>query len=277
MSSKASLHQQQRAWAFGSGRQHDARDYLSSYELNLFQPLSENTLRAFTQGSGSELLPSGSRPAKMAALHSSSALAVNAFDYWSDKPLSHVASALGLPQTPSNFRFEAKFPTRLGGIPPNLDLAFFCPDKHVVGVESKFTEWLATKSRKEPFKPRYFPADGQLWSRAGLPGAQRLAEAMHRQQKSFLHLDAAQLLKHMLGLAVCEPRRSSLYYLYFDCPGPEASIHRGEIEEFAEIVGADMAFYWLSYQQFFDRLRTALGDEHRDYVDYMASRYCGIG
>jgi hypothetical protein len=49
---------------------------------NLFQALNESTRKAFEQGSGSELQDTASRPAKIKALHSSSALAVNFFDRW---------------------------------------------------------------------------------------------------------------------------------------------------------------------------------------------------
>jgi len=275
MSSKTTLHQQQLDWAAAALRQPDSRGYLASYDLNLFQPLSADAYRSFTNGSGSELLPTEGRPAKMAALHSSSALAVNAFDYWSGKPLSPIASALGVKQNPSHFRFEAQFPTGLGGTPPNLDLAFSYPDSHILGIESKFSEWLAPKPRnKEHFKAKYFPDDKLLWSQAGLPRAQRLAEAMQKQGRVFRHLDAAQLLKHMLGLAVAAPGQSSLCYLYFDCPGQESSIHRIEIEGFADSIGSDMRFYWTSYQQFFAKLRATLREEHHPYLDYVTHRYC---
>jgi hypothetical protein len=209
----------------------------------------------------------------MAALHSSSALAVNAFDYWSGKPLAPIASALGMRQSPSRFSFEAQFPTGLGGKPPNLDLAFLYPDNHILGVESKFSEWLTPRS-KAYFKAKYFPGDKLVWSQVGLPRAQRLAEKMQKQERVFGYLDAAQLLKHMLGLATAAPGQTSLYYLYFDCPGQESSIHRAEIEQFAEVIGSDMRFYWTSYQQFFGKLRASLGDEHRRYVDYVTRRYC---
>jgi hypothetical protein len=275
MSARSVLHQHQRDWAIASARSPDLRGYVASYDLNLFQPLSPAALRAFTQGSGSELLPSPSRPAKMAALHSSSALAVNAFDYWSGKPLAPVASALGLEPGPDRFGFEAQFPTGLGGTPPNLDLAFSYPDGRILGVESKFSEWLAPKtSRKEPFKAKYFPQGELLWSRVGLPSAQRLAESMQKCERAFRHLDAAQLLKHMLGLATAAPGKVSLYYIYYDCPGPESLVHRAEIETFSDLVGTDMRFYSTSYQRFFARLRTALGEEHGPYLDYVSRRYC---
>ena len=226
-------------------------------------------------GSGSELLPKDDRPAKMAALHSSSALAVNAFDYWSGKVLSPIAAALGIRQNPSHFAFEAQFPTGLGGTPPNLDVAFSYPDGQVLGLESKFTEWLAPKPRnKQHFKAKYFPDGSLLWSQAGLPRAQLLAAAMHAQERAFHHLDAAQLLKHMLGLAMAAPGQSSLYYLYFDCLGHESSAHLAEIEAFADDIGSDMPFYHASYQQFFSRLTAALGEEDRPYMDYVSQRYC---
>jgi len=275
MSAKSTLHQQQRDWATTAGHQPDSRGYLPSYEINLLQPLSAEAHRSFAQGSGSELLPSEGCPPKMAALHSSSALAVNAFDYWSDKPLGLIAAALALEQTPTHFRFEAQFPTGLRGKPPHLDLAFFFPDGHILGIESKFTEWFAAKPiSPEPFKHKYFPEGVQLWTQAGLPGAQRLAESMQRGERSFRHLDAPQLLKHMLGLSVAAPGRFSLGYLYFECLGEIAAIHRGEIQEFTEAVGVDCRVYASSYQQLFSRLRTTLGQEHRLYLDYVTSRYC---
>lgn len=273
MSSKAGLRQQQLDWATATSRRPDSRGYLASYDLNLFQPLTAAAHRSFTDGSGSELLPAESCPEKMAALHSSSALAVNAFDYWSGKPLSSIASALGIKQSPSDFRFEAQFPTGLGGKPPNLDLAFLYPDNHILGVESKFSEWLEPRSNAH-FKAKYFPGHTLVWSQAGLPRAQSLADEMQRQKRVFRHLDAAQLLKHMLGLAIAAPGQTSLLYLFFDYPGQESSIHRAEIEEFAEGVGSDMPFYWATYQQFFGKLRAELGEEHRPYLDYVSRRYC---
>lgn len=275
MSAKATLHQHQLDWATTSSRSPDSRGYLANYDLNLFQPLSSDALLAFTRGSGSELLPSAIRPAKMAALHSSSALAVNAFDYWSGKPLKAIAYALGIDQEPAKFRFEAQFPTGLGGTPPNLDLAFSYPDGQILGVESKFSEWLTPKPpHKENFKAKYFPEGKLLWSQVGLPNAQRLAESMQMNELEFRHLDAAQLLKHMLGLATAGPGRVSLYYIYYDCPGTESSIHHAEIEKFSGLIGRDMTFHSSTYQKFFGHLRTAIGTEHRPYLNYVTQRYC---
>lgn len=274
MATRASLLRQQLAWASRIGLRPDSRGYLVRYELNLFQPLSPPAQSAFTEGSGSELLPIKGRPAKMAAVHSSSALAVNVFDYWSTKPLGAIADSLHMEPVPASFRFEVKFPTGLEGTPPNLDLAFFYPDDRIVGVESKFTEWLTPKSpRKERFKAKYFPENEFLWSQVGLPNAQRLAGALRRREQVFRYLDASQLLKHMLGLATGARGKSSLCYVFFDSSRRESSIHSTEIEQFATLIASDMPFHWCSYQDVFERLRTSLGAEHRSYMSYLTDRY----
>jgi len=82
MLSKSQLLFQQCQWAEALGLKPDARGYLATVEGNLLQPLNESTRKAFENGSGSELQDTPSRPAKMRALHSSSALAVNFFDSW---------------------------------------------------------------------------------------------------------------------------------------------------------------------------------------------------
>jgi hypothetical protein len=265
MNAKAALLRQQLNWASRAGLRPDSRGYLDHYELNLFQRLSHLAKAAFADGSGSELLPSENRPAKMAALHSSSALAVNAFDYWSDKPLGIIADALQIKPDPAIVRFEEKFPTGLGGTPPNLDLAFYYSDDHIAGIESKFTE--------AHFKAKYFPADSALWSQVGLPNAQCLAAALYRQEHVFRYLDAPQLLKHMLGLATAARGKSSLCYVFFDSSGRESSIHRQEIEAFANRIGSDISFNWCTYQEVFLRLRSLLGAEHHSYISYLTDRY----
>ncbi|MEP7247187.1 MAG: hypothetical protein ABI885_26365, partial [Gammaproteobacteria bacterium] len=145
------------------------------------------------------------RRAKMSALHSSAALAVNVFDYWSERSPGLLVTALGLNGPAAPIEFEAQFPTALDGIPPNLDVAIRFHSGAVIGIESKFTEWLAPKSpNKEHFRDKYFDvgeAAGGLWTSAGLPKCQKLAEAVHAKATRFRYLDAAQLLKHALGLA----------------------------------------------------------------------------
>jgi len=60
----------------------------------------------FREGDGSELSDVGTRRAKMRALLSSSALAVNFFDAWGETPKDGLAEALGLPEPISQLHFE---------------------------------------------------------------------------------------------------------------------------------------------------------------------------
>ena len=70
--------------------------YVRRLDENLFQPLLPDVLDAFSRGDGNELGSLGS-PGKMQAVHSSSALGVNVFQYWasvSEVPV--IAAACGL-------------------------------------------------------------------------------------------------------------------------------------------------------------------------------------
>jgi hypothetical protein len=170
MSSKTDLLLQQRNWAESYGLEPDARGYLPDVASYLLRPLNTKTESAFEKGSGSELRDTHSRPAKMKALHSSSALAVNVFDGWVNKDKSAIQKVLQVDAEILSISFEEQFPTGLTGNPPNLDVALQLAGGSVIGIESKFSEWLTPKpASKEPFKPKYFPAATQLWAERGLP------------------------------------------------------------------------------------------------------------
>jgi hypothetical protein len=273
MRPKQQLLNQQRLWARGRGLALDTKGYLESVDANLLQPLTEKTKRSFENGSGSELQDTPSRPAKMKALHSSSALAVNVFDYWVGKDTSALMSALGLGSGQVTITFEEQFPTGLKGSPPNLDVALESSNGHIVGVESKFSEWLTPKSRsKGPFKSKYFQGSIGLWESKGLSKTQKLAEAINCREEVFRYLDAPQLLKHVLGMATRLGSQFSLYYIYFDQQGPESDVHRREIERFDSLVGEEVRFKARSYQELFSTLRV-LGFDDEYYMTYLRDRY----
>lgn len=56
--------------------------YTRELKDNLFQPLSPKTRQEFEFGDGGEIFSSSTSPARMNAVHSSSALSVNIFQYW---------------------------------------------------------------------------------------------------------------------------------------------------------------------------------------------------
>jgi hypothetical protein len=274
MSSKTDLLLQQRNWAESHGLAPDARGYLPDVASNLLRPLNAKTESAFEKGSGSELRDTHSRPAKMKALHSSSALAVNVFDSWVDQDKVSIQKVLQVDSKILSISFEEQFPTGLTGNPPNLDVALQLAGGSVIGIESKFSEWLTPKSAsKEPFKPKYFPAGAQLWAERGLPASQELAEQMNSGVTRFRYLDTPQLLKHALGMATQLGDQFSLYYTYLDWPGKEADIHSEEINRFTSIVGAELGFRAFTYQQLYKSLQSEQGVD-RGYLDYLGARYC---
>jgi restriction endonuclease-like protein len=214
------------------------------------------------------------RPAKMRALHSSSALVVNVFDYWRAPGATRLGTALGLNSDVQSIQFEAQFPTGLDGNPPNLDLALVLKDGITVGIESKFTEWLHAKSpERAAFKPRYFPPATGLWDSRALHQSQLLAHAMSEGATTYRHLDAAQLLKHALGLATQVGSKFTLLYVYFDWPCVEADLHRSEIQQFSSLVGSELRFRPLTYQEVYGRLKALSDPADSGYIGYLRDRY----
>jgi hypothetical protein len=273
MSTKSEILRKQLKWASAAGLSVDERGYLADYESNLYRPLTPQSKAAFDQGSGSELRDRHNSPAKMRALHSSSALAVNFFDTWVDIEAGPLAEVLGLESDPVNIRFEGQYPTGLPGNPPNLDVVLELSNGHVVGIESKFTEWLSAKSSsKAPFKEKYFPPDSGVWERVGLPNAQRLAEEMQSGAVGFRHLNGSQLLKHALGLATHCGSYFWLFYVFFDSEGKEGELHKEEIQVFSEQLDGEIGFKAFSYQDLVGKLKQCAGVPD-GYLDYLSARY----
>lgn len=274
MTSKRQLLRQQRAWAETRRLPVDDRGYLETINANLRTPLSHAARAAFEDGGGSELRGRGTGPAKMRALHSSAALVVNVFDHWSPESAAPLLRALSIDDAlASPPRFEAQFATGLPGTPPNLDLALMLASGRVIGMESKFTEWMTPKRASRPaFKQKYFDGGIERWTQSGLPRCQALAWDLMKGALSYRHLDAAQLLKHALGLATQQRNRFALYYLYYDVPSSAGAAHAEEVARFGARVGDELAFKAVTYQDLYQRLAAApLVDA--DYLDYLGSRY----
>ncbi len=271
LSAKKDLQRRQRRWAESAGVELDAGGYVRDTEANLRVPLSDATRAAFERGS--ELEPRRTKPARIAALHSSAALVANVFDHWSARDASPLAAALGRAREPVAVSFEEPFPTGVEGDPPLVDVLLRSASGHCVAIESKFCEWLTRRPpNKAVFKPKYFPAGRALWSEHGLPRCQRLADELQSGAQRFKYLHAAQLLKHALGLARGAPPMSELRYLYYDWPGRESAAHRDEIARFAASVASEIAFDASTYQQLYAALRREPGIDAR-YLEYLGSRY----
>jgi hypothetical protein len=269
---RSQILRQQQDWAANRKIAVDSSGYTEALDANLFRPLHRDTLSDFQRGSGDELGRNGRR-GKMLALHSSSALAVNVFDYWRGRSLAWVAGAFSLTSEPSLLRFEAQFPTGLPENPPNLDLAFVLADRQTVAVESKFTEPYGRANHAAPFKLKYFPTGNGVWYDRALPRCQRLAGRLHRGELQFQYLNAAQLLKHVLGLAQSSVGQFTLFYVWYAVPSDEARQHGEEIKAFAAEIGSELDFRALTYQELFSSALRDLGAEHLAYLSYVGERY----
>jgi len=272
VTAKAGLLRAQRRWADAHGVRYDAHGCVRDLDDNLRAPLDGAALAEFQRGS--ELTPGTARPARLYSLCSSAALVLNVFAYWRGRDHTPLLQALGI-AGPGGTRlaFEEPLPTGLPGDPPTADVALYRPDGRCVAIESKYAEWLTPRARgKRPFKDKYFVQGAQVWTAAGLPRCQALAEELQDGRERFKLLNAPQLLKHALGLANNGLRTSALVYLYYERPGREATKHRAELDRVAARLSPEIELRISTYQALFGALRDAPGLE-RDYVDYLARRY----
>lgn len=272
VTSKTALLRAQRRWADAHGVRYDARGCVRVLADNLRVPLDDSTLAELMRGS--ELTPGVTQPARALSLCSSAALVVNVFAYWRGRDQTPLLAALGV-GGPGGTRLEleAPLPTGLPGDPPTVDAALHRPDGRRVAVESKFAEWLTRRPRgQRVFKDKYFAGGARVWEAAGLPTCQALAEDLQAGRERFKHLNAPQLLKHALGLAVNGLRTSTLVYLYYDRPGRESATHRAELERIAARLVPEIELHVTTYQEVFGALSATPGLD-RDYLDYLKRRY----
>jgi hypothetical protein len=269
---KTALMRAQRRWADARGVRYDAQGCVRDAAHNLRVPLDADALAELARGS--ELVPYATRPARFHSLCSSAALVVNVFAYWRGRDQTALLRALGVGGTGgTRLKFEEPLPTGLAGDPPTVDVALYRPDGRLVAVESKFAEWLVRRPRRQrAFKDKYFPPGRCVWAEAGLPRCQALAAELQDGRERFKYLNAAQLLKHALGLATGGFADCPLVYLYYDHPGRESAAHRGEVERARERLAAELELHGVTYQALFAALRGE-PDVAREYVDYLAQRY----
>jgi len=262
----------QKDWA--AHQHHTASDagHLDSVSLNLYGGLSLFASAAFLAADGGELFDQEGKPAKMRSLISSSALAVNVFQYWALRSHAPLDQALGLSSTIQGIEFERRLPTGTGGKPANLDVLLAMGDGSIVGVESKFTEWMRSSNKQPKSIAPYVRTDRTLWDEAGLNSAADLARAISAGAESFFNLDVAQLLKHTLGLCRAAKRGWALRYVWFDADGEAGKTHRKELARFAALGGPDLNFKAFSYQELTAEF-SRMPNVDPQYLDYLRQRY----
>ncbi|WP_176154929.1 hypothetical protein [Burkholderia vietnamiensis] len=201
---------------------------------------------------------------KLSSPESSAALAVNCFGWFIERPhqlpplngLEHV----GVPEL-VDVEFCARFPWT-GGKHPWLDAVVQTP-RSLVGIESK---------RFEPFRDAKVVSLSAAYDRPAwgenMRGFEKMRDRLRSGDAMFVHLDAAQLVKHAFGLVTEGRRRNrapALFYLFAEplARGGHAiasdnfTRHRDEIASFAEAVSGDaVTFHSASYREW-------LGTWHR--------------
>lgn len=250
----------------------DRDDYVRDWRQNLLpgvEPsLFESELRA---GSGSELDWKGDKPPNFAAAISSAALAVNTFaPFKRSLEDLRIAGFEGFEQ----LAFERKCPTGLAkATPPNLDV-LLSSSTDIVAIESKCTEFLTAKPAK--FSKRY----DQLIETLFEPGPLALYEDLKANPKRFSMLDAAQLIKHYLGLRNSFPEVGvTLLYLFWE-PQNAADVeayrrHRHELNEFASnFEKSEICFAAISYPELWTAWKDAgPPDWLRRHIAHLEERY----
>ena len=295
------IKRKQKDWAEGKdftllpgtiGSETGNKIYFDDYNKNLYAKLSEDNKNAYNKGSGGEIRDTTTRRAPMKATFSSSAIVVNLFQYWQEKNnISPLLEALGFKNNKVEkkgivFEFESKNPIKgIGGYPPHLDVVI-TTDTNNFAIESKFTEPYTKKRNKNSHIQDSYTKKS-LWK--DLPNIEKLAQAIHDENhhvenceikesidnlRKTKHLDASQLIKHILGLKSNYDKNFTLLYLWYDVPGTEeAKEHQEEIEAFASIAKADgINFRHITYQKVIEYLKN-YENEHKDYIDYLVKRY----
>ena len=250
--------------------------YTQTLDENLFEPLSAETIKAIRKGDGGEL---SGNPAKMQAVHSSSALGINIFQYWQTiaqpEKIAHACRLCNKSTTLSkSIQFEAKYPIDdrfvMG---PNIDVVIKNDPsaKHkVYAIECKFTEAYGGRGHGG-IKDKYLDLD--IWDE--IPHLHKVAVSINPDDNEAQYLHRAQLIKHILGLMRAYGKTGfRLLYLWYDTLGHDGYIHRKEIEEFIENAKKDsIKVHGMSYQELIMWLGENYRENHQEYIEYITSRY----
>lgn len=219
---------------------------------------SSHLLARLTKAGGKEI-----ETGKLSSPESSAALAVNCFGWFIERP-EQLPALKGLETAGVAEWIEVEFCARFpwaGGRHPWLD-AVVQTGTTFIGIESK---------RFEPFRDVKSVSlsdayDKPVWG-GNMKGYERMRDRLRSGDERFVHLDAAQLVKHAFGLVTEGGRRNrkpALFYLFAEpkarnghAIAPDNFVrHRHEIAHFADVVAGDeVAFYSASYREWLGKWR----------------------
>ncbi len=290
MNSQTYIIEKQQSWAsrkgfslIGSQNNKGRKLYTKTIDENLFQPLDTNVFIQLLSGDGGEVTNDGTNPCKLQALHSSSALGVNIFQYWLQKgDLNSICSSCGLTRHNNNYLNSLAFERKLKinesfSKAPNIDVLIENKPGYQYkgfGIECKFSEAYDSRGHKG-ISNKYLQDLNDDWE--DIPSLKNLAQEICPNDHQFKHLHAAQLVKHILGLKRKYGKGSfKLLYLWYDTPGKEGYEHRHEIEKFQDIAFKDnIKFLTKSYQELIIALYSKFYSGNEKYAAYLC--FCKIG
>ena len=248
-------------------------NYTTLPEQNLIPGIKrEDFWSDLDAGAGSELTDSSRGPAKFCAAFSSSALAVNVFGPFRNRPNAlDVIGYRGLDEA----CFEKTVPTGLSGTPPHLD--FYASGHSIVlCIESKFLEPLWPKTAK--FAESY---EGAIESLAESSWA-NVYIGLKIDPRQFRFLDAAQLVKHYLGMRYSltgNGKKLVLLYAYWEPKNAENLVefrqHREEVAVLSQAVkNSAVRFVALPYKQLWNHWKSSSNwNGMRQHVTNLEDRY----
>ena len=254
--------------------------YTPDLNQNLFEALDPVIKKSLESGDGGEINGSPERPAKMQAVHSSSALGVNIFQYWQTiDQIPKIAAACGFCRRGNRISkkivFEDKYPiNNRFRFSPNIDVVLHNSSSAKYkrfAIECKFSEAYSTQG-EHSLKRKYLDLE-EVWS--DIPNLHELAKELCPKDNTYKYLHPAQLIKHILGLKKAFGRNGfRLLYLWYNVLGEEGAIHQQEVDRFIQTVRSDdIKFHALSYQELIARIAAEHRAEHGKYVKYITERY----
>ena len=250
--------------------------YTKRVEDNIFNDeLHPETKKEYERGKGHELY--GKR-AHMKALHSSSALVVNVFDYWRrQNRIQEIAKCCGAEGIINGMEFEKTHPIKgMNRTPPHLDVEFTGPIP--LAIESKFTETYHRKTRRDNKDSHLdlYLEHRDIWQ--GIPQVRALAESISQQsgaRTDFEYLDVPQLIKHILGLTCSYRGQFSLLYIWYKINSNEAKQHEQELARFSISIKDEISFQTITYRDLLSEIRH-VPDVDSAYVKYLERRYFSV-
>jgi hypothetical protein len=257
---KSTITESQKQFVTGRGAVLDSRGWAVDYHQNLFAALHVDTVREFEEA-GELTEHNGGR---IAAPHSSTALAINMFDRWRGRDFTSLGEAMQVDvahmvgyEQPHDLGFQR---------PAQPDIEFTDAAGRPVAVEVKLREPYGGVTNE--FADRYFDTPG-LWD--GLPALRGLAMGIRDDETTFTTLHAAQLIKHALGLTRSYGTEFVLGYLWHYVPSDIGNQHVQELAEFATIASLDLDFVSWTVDELLGSFDHDGPD--RTWLGYMTDRY----